>query len=85
MSEVKLTPDELEAMLDRAAKRGAKEALASIGLLDEKAHKDIADMRSLLEAWRDTRKSVWSTFIKVSTTALLMFISGAVWMYVDKQ
>ena len=85
MSEVKLTPDELEAMLDRAAKRGAKEALASIGLLDEKAHKDIADMRSLLDAWRDTRKSVWSTFIKVSTTALLMFISGAVWMYVDKQ
>ena len=85
MSEVKLSHEELEAMLDRAAKRGAKEALASIGLLDENAHKDIADMRSLLEAWRDTRKSVWSTFIKVSTTALLMFISGAVWMYVDKQ
>ena len=85
MSEVKLTPDELEAMLDRAAKRGAKEALASIGLLDEKAHRDIVDMRSLLDAWRDTRKGVWTTFIKVSTTALLMFIAGAVWMYVDKQ
>jgi hypothetical protein len=85
MSEVKLTPDELEAMLDRAAKRGAKEALASIGLLDEKAHRDISDMRSLLDAWRETRRGVWSTFIKVSTTALLMFIAGAVWMYVDKQ
>ena len=85
MSEVKLTPDELEAMLDRAAKRGAKEALASIGLLDEKAHRDIIDMRSLLDAWRDTRKGIWTTFIKVSTTALLMFIAGAVWMYVDKQ
>jgi hypothetical protein len=85
MSEVKLTPDELEAMLDRAAKRGAKEALASIGLLDENAHRDISDMRSLLDAWRETRKGVWTTFIKVSTTALLMFIAGAVWMYVDKQ
>jgi len=85
MSEVKLTPDELEAMLDRAAKRGAKEALASIGLLDENAHRDISDMRSLLDAWRETRRGVWSTFIKVSTTALLMFIAGAVWMYVDKQ
>jgi hypothetical protein len=85
MSEVKLTPDELEAMLDRAAKRGAKEALASIGLLDENAHRDIIDMRSLLDAWRETRKGVWTTFIKVSTTALLMFIAGAVWMYVDKQ
>jgi hypothetical protein len=85
MSEVKLTPDELEAMLDRAAKRGAKEALASIGLLDENAHRDISDMRSLLDAWRETRRGVWTTFIKVSTTALLMFIAGAVWMYVDKQ
>lgn len=85
MSEVKLTPEELEAMLDRAARRGAKEALASIGLLDEDAHKDITEMRSLLEAWRDTRKGVWGTFVKVTTTALLMFIAGAVWMYVDRQ
>lgn len=85
MSEVKLSPEELEAMLDRAAKRGAKEALASIGLLDDNAHKDISDMRSLLEAWRETRKGVWGTFIKVTTTALLMFIAGAVWMYVDRQ
>jgi hypothetical protein len=85
MSEVKLSHEELEAMLDRAAKRGAKEALASIGLLDENAHRDIIDMRSLLDAWRETRRGVWTTFIKVSTTALLMFIAGAVWMYVDKQ
>ena len=85
MSEVKLSHEELEAMLDRAAKRGAKEALASIGLLDENAHRDISDMRSLLDAWRETRRGVWTTFIKVSTTALLMFIAGAVWMYVDKQ
>lgn len=85
MSEVKLSHEELEAMLDRAAKRGAKEALASIGLLDENAHRDISDMRSLLDAWRETRKGVWSTVVKVSTTALLMFIAGAVWMYVDKQ
>ena len=85
MSEVKLTPEELECMLDRAARRGAKEALASIGLLDEDAHRDMTEMRSLLEAWRDTRRSVWSTVIRVSTTALLVFIAGAVWMYVDKQ
>lgn len=85
MSEVRLSPEELEDMLDRAAKRGAKEALASIGLLDEDAHKDITEMRSLLEAWRDTRKSVWGTFVRVATTALLAFIAAAVWMYVDRQ
>lgn len=84
MSEVKLSPEELEAMLDRAARRGAKEALTAIGLLDEDAHKDIAEMRSLLDAWRDTRKSIWTTVVRVSTAALLAFIAGAVWMTLDK-
>ena len=84
MSEVKLSPDELEAMLDRAARRGAKEALRSIGLLDDDAHKDILEMRSLLEAWRDTRKSVWSTLVKISTVGILTFIAGAVWMTMGK-
>jgi len=84
MSEVNLSPDELEAMLDRAARRGAKEALRSIGLLDDDAHKDITEMRSLLEAWRDTRKSIWSTVIRLITVAVLTFIAGAVWMTVNK-
>jgi hypothetical protein len=84
MSEVKLSPDELEAMLDRAARRGAKEALRSIGLLDDDAQKDITEMRSLLEAWRDTRKSVWSTITKLVTVGVLTFIAGAVWMTMSK-
>lgn len=84
MSEVKLSPDELEAMLDRAARRGAKEALRSIGLLDDDAQKDITEMRSLLEAWRDTRKSVWSTITKLVTVGILTFIAGAVWMTMSK-
>jgi hypothetical protein len=84
MSEVKLSPEELEDMLDRAARRGAKEALRSIGLLDDDAHKDILEMRSLLEAWRDTRKSVWSTLVKISTVGILTFIAGAVWMTMGK-
>ena len=84
MSDIKLSPDELEAMLDRAARRGAKEALASIGLLDESAHKDITEMRILLDAWRDTRKSIWSTVIRVMTMAVLTFIAGAVWMTLSK-
>ena len=84
MSDIKLSPDELEAMLDRAARRGAKEALASIGLLDDTAHRDMTEMRSLLEAWRDTRKSIWTTVIRISTTAILVFIAGAVWMNMGK-
>ena len=84
MSDIQLSPDELEAMLDRAARRGAKEALRSIGLLDDDAHKDITEMRSLLEAWRDTRKSIWTTVIRISTSAILVFIAGAVWMNVNR-
>ena len=84
MSEVKLSPEELEEMLDRAARRGAKEALRSIGLLDDDAHRDITEMRSLIEAWRDTRKSIWSTITRLVTVAVLTFIAGAVWMTMSK-
>jgi len=84
MSDIKLTPEEIETMLDNAARRGAKQALRSIGLLDDDAARDIIEMRSLLEAWRDTRKSVWSTVVKVTTVALLTFIAGAVWMTMGK-
>ena len=84
MSDIKLTSEELEAMLDRAARRGAKEALRSIGLLDDDAHKDISEMRSLLEAWRDTRKGVWSTIVKMSTVAVITFIAASLWMQIGK-
>jgi|TARA_R110000782_G_scaffold234353_1_gene320526 hypothetical protein len=84
MTEIKLTAEELEAMLDRAAKRGATQALSSIGLLDGDAHRDITEMRSLIEAWRETRKAFWNTTVKVATVTILTFIAGAVWMTVNK-
>jgi len=80
MTEINLTPQELESMLDRAAKRGAKQALSSIGLHDATAAKDINEMRDLLDVWRDTRRGIWSTVVKVTTIAILTFIAGAVWM-----
>ena len=84
MADVKLTAEEVEDMLDRAARRGAKEALRSIGLLDEDAQKDIIEIRGLLEAWRDTRRSIWSTVVKLATVGTLTFIAGAVWMTFGK-
>jgi len=80
MSDINLTPEELESMLDRAAKRGARQALSSIGLHDATAAKDINEMRNLLDVWRDTRRGIWSTVVKVTTIAILTFIAGAVWM-----
>ena len=84
VNDITLTIEQIEEMLDKAARRGAKEALRSIGLLDDDAQKDIIEMRSLLEAWRDTRKSFWSTVVKLTTVALLTFIAGAVWMTMGK-
>jgi len=84
MSDIRLTSEEVEDMLDRAARRGAKEALRSIGLLDEDAQKDIIEIRGLLEAWRDTRRSIWSTVVKLATVGTLTFIAGAVWMTFGK-
>ena len=82
---INLTPEELEAMLDRAARRGAKEALKSLGLNDDDAQKDLHEMRTLLEAYRDTKKSIWSTVVRISTVALLSFIAASVWMQIGNK
>tara|TARA_Y100001936_G_scaffold166197_1_gene162390 strand:- start:4891 stop:5130 length:240 start_codon:yes stop_codon:yes gene_type:complete len=79
-----MTPEELEDMLDRAAQRGATAALREVGLHDDDARKDIQEMRSLLEAWRDTRKGVWSTIVKMSTVAVITFIAASLWMQIGK-
>jgi hypothetical protein len=84
MSDSKLSAEELETMLDRAAKRGAAEALRELGLQDDDAASDLREMRSLLDAWRLTKKSIWSTTVKMGTVAVLTFIATAVWMTFGK-
>ncbi len=80
MSEIKLTTEELEEMLDRSAKRGAKLVLRELGLQDETAAVDIREIRSLLDTWRQTRLSIWNTFVKITTIAVFTFIGAAIWM-----
>jgi len=75
-----LTPEQIEEMLDRAAKRGASQALRELGLQDETAATDLREMRSLLDAWRLTKKSIWATTVKMGTVAVISFIAAAVWM-----
>ena len=82
MGNVTITPEEFEAMLDRAAKKGARAALEELGLHDQNAEKDLEEIRNLLTSWRDTKKAIWSTVVKVVTVAILTFIAGAVGFYV---
>ena len=46
---VRMPDAEFEAMLARAAEKGAKRALADVGLDGEEAALDIRDLRSLLD------------------------------------
>jgi 2-iminoacetate synthase ThiH len=79
---LQLSEAELEAIIDRAAKRGAKEALSNLGLHDEKAAADVRDMRDLISAWRNTRREAVRTVVKVITTGTLLFIGAAIWLNV---
>ena len=79
---VTMTPEEFEAILDRAAKRGAHAALEELGLHDKDAVRDLEELRSLLSSWRETKRAMWTTTVKVVTTATLFFMAGAVAFYV---
>ncbi len=82
MSEVTLSIEDLEAMLNRAAQHGARAALEELGLHDDSAGADLEAIRSLLSSWKDTKKAIWSTVIKTVTTGILLFMAAAVGMYI---
>lgn len=64
----------LEAIIARAAEAGALEALARCGLQDDRAGHDIRELRELLDAWRDTKRTAWRTLIHWLIYALLLAI-----------
>jgi hypothetical protein len=66
-----LRKEDFEDLLDRAAERGAERVLAHLGLENGHAARDIGELRSLLEAWRDARRTAWQTAVKVVTTGIL--------------
>lgn len=63
--------EDLDELLTQAAHRGAERCLAHLGLENGHAARDIRELRDLLEAWRDARRTAWRTAIKVTTTGIL--------------
>jgi Family of unknown function (DUF6127) len=49
--------DQMEALLERASETDAQRALARLGLDDPNAAKDMNELRELLSAWRDAKRS----------------------------
>lgn len=63
--------EDFDDLLDRAAERGAERCLAHLGLENGHAARDIRELRGLIEAWRDARRTAWQTAVKVITTGIL--------------
>jgi len=53
----------VRALIEQASEAGAARAMARIGLADEGARDDIAELRELLAAWRDAKRSAWKAVV----------------------
>jgi len=53
----------LRALAEEASEVGAERALALLGLADPKARRDMDEIRELLQAWRDAKKSAWAAVV----------------------
>nr|WP_281720107.1 DUF6127 family protein [Nitrosomonas nitrosa] len=75
---VVMPQDEFEQLLEQAAARGAKRALADVGLEGDDAAHDIRELRDLLDAFNTAKHTAWQTVIKIITTGfVLALIAGA--------
>jgi hypothetical protein len=53
----------LRAIVEEAGELGARRALTRLGLGDAAAERDMTELRELLGAWRDAKKSVWKALV----------------------
>lgn len=54
---VNMVENNLQGLLEQASETGARRALARLGLDDASAAKDMNELRELLSAWRDAKRS----------------------------
>lgn len=64
----------LRAIAEEAGELGARRALARLGLEDTGAGKDMAELRELLGAWRDAKRSAVKTVAGWATNLLLALL-----------
>lgn len=61
----------LRELVEAASEHGATRALRRCGLEDREAGSDIAELRDLLDAWRDTRQTMRRTAAKWLTSLII--------------
>jgi hypothetical protein len=69
----------LRALVEESSQAGARRALGALGLDDEKARRDMDELRELLSAWRDAKRTAWravvSWAVRIALAALLIGIA----------
>lgn len=76
---VTLSQSMLDEIVEAAAERGATRALEKVGLHDDKAGKDLNDLRTLLSSWRTVKNGVLASIgkgIGVLVLAGLALLAG---------
>ena len=53
----------LRALVEESSQSGARRALASLGLDDQRARRDMDELRELLSVWRDAKRSAWKAVV----------------------
>ena len=69
----------LRALVEESSQAGARRALGALGLGDERARRDMDELRELLSAWRDAKRTAWRAVIgwmvRIALAALLIGIA----------
>ncbi|CAK0780163.1 Transmembrane protein [Gammaproteobacteria bacterium] len=75
---VVIPQEEFEDLLEYVAEKGATHALQKVGLDGDDAAHDIRELRSLLEAFNETKKTIGLTIVKLVITGIVMAsVAGA--------
>jgi len=70
----------LRAIVEEASELGAARTLARMGLCEPGASDDLAQLRELIRAWRDAKRSAWRAVVDWAVRGLLaMVLVGLAW------
>lgn len=68
----------LRALIEEASGVGAERALAAIGLTDANARRDMDELRELLRAWRDAKKSAREAVVSWAVRIVLALLVAGI-------
>ena len=68
----------LRAIVEESSELGASRTLARLGLDDARAPDDMSELRELLRAWRDAKRSAWKAVVDWVVRGLLALLLIAI-------